>query len=218
MRSALWLLRTVGSGPSIDALIGDLMEERKAGKSVAWLWGQVVLAIASTFVADIRRHPFYLLRASSMTLGLVALLALAMIELRPWVGVVAETYLPEHDPYVTTGTWVIQGVTHTHTLSFPWAMMVYAPFAMLTLYMLGAWTIGSVVRRCHRRTPTSAVLAATMLLASIVLMVGILDPPSPNAVEMGWWDAWSATPLTITLGLLLGGLRRRSRAEVPSAL
>jgi len=40
-----------------DALIGDVIEQRNAGRSGAWLCVQGVAAVVTSVLADVRRHP-----------------------------------------------------------------------------------------------------------------------------------------------------------------
>jgi len=41
-----------------EALIGDLAEQRAAGRSRAWFWRQVIAAVARRLVSDVIAHPF----------------------------------------------------------------------------------------------------------------------------------------------------------------
>jgi hypothetical protein len=54
MRAAYWVLRRF----SVDqALIGDLIEQQRAGRSAAWVWLQSIAAIVATVARDVRRQP-----------------------------------------------------------------------------------------------------------------------------------------------------------------
>jgi hypothetical protein len=46
-----------------EVIIGDLTEQRHAGRSVAWLWMQTLGAVAVAILADIRRHPIAAVQA-----------------------------------------------------------------------------------------------------------------------------------------------------------
>jgi hypothetical protein len=46
-----------------EVIIGDLTEQRHAGRSVAWLWTQTLGAVAVAILADIRRHPIAAVQA-----------------------------------------------------------------------------------------------------------------------------------------------------------
>jgi hypothetical protein len=51
---ALWLLRQLAAD---EILVGDLLEEYRAGRSSLWLWRQVFLSMVITTMRDGRRHP-----------------------------------------------------------------------------------------------------------------------------------------------------------------
>jgi hypothetical protein len=57
-----WLLR---NNPD---LLGDLLEERASGRSRAWLWRQVLIAVGRSIVDEARRHPVLTLRAAALAL------------------------------------------------------------------------------------------------------------------------------------------------------
>jgi hypothetical protein len=44
-KAATWLLQHLAPGPMNDSLAGDLLEEFNLGRSAAWYWRQVLLAI-----------------------------------------------------------------------------------------------------------------------------------------------------------------------------
>jgi hypothetical protein len=46
-RMARWLLNHFGCGPNNDAVIGDLNERYRQGRSYVWYWKQVLTAIAA---------------------------------------------------------------------------------------------------------------------------------------------------------------------------
>lgn len=54
MRMALWLLEHLS--PSCGPLVGDLLEERRRGRSRGWLWRQVSVALVVRCVRDVRLH------------------------------------------------------------------------------------------------------------------------------------------------------------------
>jgi len=55
-----WLLR---NNPD---LLGDLLEERASGRSRAWYWRQVLVAVGRSIVDEGRRHPIQTLRAAAL--------------------------------------------------------------------------------------------------------------------------------------------------------
>src|SRR5262245_13276010 len=51
-----WILTRLLTGPRRDAIVGDLVEAHHDGRSDAWYWRQAIRAVASAFLAEIRRR------------------------------------------------------------------------------------------------------------------------------------------------------------------
>ena len=68
--AATWLLKK--SRPANEALLGDLLEDCRNGRSAGWYWRQVIGAIVTGVRKDIRDHPILALRA--MATGWIVLL------------------------------------------------------------------------------------------------------------------------------------------------
>jgi hypothetical protein len=62
-RLAAWLLRHFGSSPNNAALIGDLDERYRSGRTRLWYWQQAVWAIAASFFKEISEHKALAIRA-----------------------------------------------------------------------------------------------------------------------------------------------------------
>ena len=62
-KSATWLLRNLGSGPHLDAIVGDLRELFQTHPSRSWFWRQVLLTIILSALEEIRAHKILALRA-----------------------------------------------------------------------------------------------------------------------------------------------------------
>jgi hypothetical protein len=60
---AAWLLNHLGTTRQNDSFAGDLTEEYARGRSQAWYWRQVLLAILIGSWSEIRRHKLLALRA-----------------------------------------------------------------------------------------------------------------------------------------------------------
>jgi hypothetical protein len=58
-------MSTLLLGHNADALIGDLIEQHRRGRSSAWYWRQAVRAIVATFAAEMRQHKSLALSRSS---------------------------------------------------------------------------------------------------------------------------------------------------------
>jgi hypothetical protein len=55
---ALWLLKSLGSPYHRESLAGDLIEQYQEGRSTAWCWGQVAVAILVARVRSVRAMPW----------------------------------------------------------------------------------------------------------------------------------------------------------------
>src|SRR5207249_2264224 len=53
---ATWMLKHFGSGPSNDAVLGDLAEQYLQKDSAMWYWRQAMKAIAVSLFHEIRSH------------------------------------------------------------------------------------------------------------------------------------------------------------------
>lgn len=51
---AFWLLHHQVGGYRVESLVGDLTEEYSLGRSTRWLWSQVLLAVASSYLRALR--------------------------------------------------------------------------------------------------------------------------------------------------------------------
>jgi hypothetical protein len=51
---AFWLLQHQVGGYRVESLVGDLTEEYTSGRSTRWLWSQVLLAIARSYLRALR--------------------------------------------------------------------------------------------------------------------------------------------------------------------
>lgn len=51
---ATWFLEVLGSDPRNDQMVGDLIERYSRGRSRSWYWRQMVAAIATSFLQQLR--------------------------------------------------------------------------------------------------------------------------------------------------------------------
>ena len=65
---ATWLLRQFVDGARNEPLLGDIVEEYRAGRSSFWYWRQVLVAILQSCFKDIRAHRLLALRAVVTTI------------------------------------------------------------------------------------------------------------------------------------------------------
>ena len=76
---ATWMLRRLIAGPHCEALQGDVLEAWRGGRSDAWYWQQVLIAVSP--VRSISENPLIRLGASVAVLGITALAVLLLITL-----------------------------------------------------------------------------------------------------------------------------------------
>jgi hypothetical protein len=81
-RIATWLLERLGPGYRNESLVGDLFEEYQQGRSRAWYWQEVILAICIGRAMSLRRllprlAASALLRFSTEAAGLLGVMALS---------------------------------------------------------------------------------------------------------------------------------------------
>jgi hypothetical protein len=222
-RIAAWLLRTFGSGSKVDTLIGDLTEEYRAGKSALWFWGQAMLGIVATFVAEVRAHKLLTLRAVVTALVLMFILTNTIGYFRPWFRAATEVYLPTQEPYVASTYSIVNGakVPGTQQIPVSWHTYVYLPVILLALNVLGALMIGAFVRRTHRLFEVASILAsaAALILFAVGQRLYIQSsiPEGVPLIEAGWWMASSLWIVGTAVAFMLGGLGGHGwRREPPS--
>jgi len=64
---ATWFMSTLLLGNHAEALIGDLTEQHRRGRSSAWYWRQAVVAIVTAFAAEMWQQK--LLASTAVALG-----------------------------------------------------------------------------------------------------------------------------------------------------
>lgn len=62
-RIATWLLRHFGSGPNVEAIIGDLDERYRQGRPRGWYWREAMLAVLLSFAGELQAHKLLALQA-----------------------------------------------------------------------------------------------------------------------------------------------------------
>lgn len=135
-RAAMWLLKRSGAAEENRPLIGDLLEERAAGKSAAWLWRQTFALLARRIVRDLRQHKCLAIRA--VLTGMLALFAgmLARQHITPsvsWSNGRVEFWFITFSMLLLAGRLV--GITHRkHNLAMLAAFGLYVVFARAWVY------------------------------------------------------------------------------------
>lgn len=201
-RIATWLLTRLSDCD--DALVGDMAEEYRRGRSRLWFWRQTGIAVLRTTVADVRSHPVLALRA--FVLMVVCVLCYQHFFVRPL------------DALTSDLIWKLNPrllhPEHFTIFTFSYFFLVLEVLAPCIGYMIGA----RIVARLHHPHQT----AFTVLNATLILFV--------NALELLWfvernprhqWFSFKVfyfVPLFLLLAVstLVGGLWKsegRARAQ-----
>jgi len=102
---ATWLLEHIRFSNTGEALAGDLLEEFTRGRSAAWYWRQVLLAIVVGFGKEVRIHWILAIRATMIGLTVstgVSMLLLFLIVPLHKHGIIALDSVPRFVPWVLT--------------------------------------------------------------------------------------------------------------------
>jgi hypothetical protein len=139
-RFATWLLLTLGVGPDLEAIAGDLAEQYPS-KSADWYWRQVVYALLLDVKQHLRHH--WVLAIREIWIGglLMGLAGAASRYLAYWVlpAILPSPISPSSwpillltigAPAVVTG-WVLARLHRPQGTPFAFAFAVVAPVALL---------------------------------------------------------------------------------------
>lgn len=159
--------------PQADALAGDLQEEFGSGRSVLWVWRQVIVAIVVSSVRDLRDHKLLTLKALMMGYGTSWLCVRLTV---PWRRVL--------------NGWVLDQLIITLG-SHPFVMLWATDLHRYPVTMIAGAASGWVVGRLHREHGTLVFVFATAMglralvgALSVVLipwttMPGYVNVPAP---------------------------------------
>jgi hypothetical protein len=139
---ALWLLKHCGASYHSDSLAGDLIEQYGEGRSSAWCWRQVVVAIVAAQGRSIRSMPWTAACAmlSRLFAEVAAVLALTVI---------VDQARKNHSP----------------------AQMLTQHFAGTLAVLITVAVIGFLVSiRTHRRKQAHAAISALMLAFGVIAL------------------------------------------------
>ena len=137
---ATWFMSTLLLGNHAEALIGDLTEEHRRGRSRAWYWRQAIVAIVTNFAAEIWQQKF--LAGLAVALG---------------------TYLDQIYMFVIRPSWVAQldRFWYPYLISSRWSWMAINPWAYrLQLYSLTGRVVYCALLSGCRLDPVSLASAA----------------------------------------------------------
>lgn len=212
-RAAAWLLDCfVGQN---EALIGDIAEEYRTGRTRLWFWRQTAMAALRSTSAEIRSHWILALRATIF--GWVFLLCYQYCIVRPF-GELYRDLLWNVDPYLATGG-----------LSF--STLLFRNFLPKVLVPCLGFAIGSwIVARLHRPYQAAFTLMNAVLVfavETVQFVVGVVrfsiyieNHQKGYGPHHFWFYVivcfWGFELVLIVISTLAGGFWRRPSATADS--
>ena len=154
-RLATWLLKRAGRHPNSESLAGDLIERYQNGRSAAWYWRQVLVAIGLGSLDEIRGHKWLAARA--------VLVGWTLLWGTRYFSRVLE--MPGSALSVAAGNWLL---THDHeSLRWWWFQTHASDLPVFVLWWMASACVGWVVAYTHRPRQSAMVL----LFVTSVLVV-----------------------------------------------
>ena len=203
-RFATAVLEQFTSASYRESLIGDLVEEWSEGRSVSWLWRQVILAVTSHSIAVTRRHSPSAVAAVCIGWGALLLfsLATATAPVSGWIpqlGVGPVTLMALVAPRAV-GTWWVRHVILFR--GFTW-------LAYLIAQGFAAAGSGWVVRRVL--APDAGVMLLLFLGSFVFLAIPegcrLTADAFTHTRFLPYLSAYIGTVLVSCAGIVVGGLR-----------
>ncbi|HLH52932.1 MAG TPA: hypothetical protein VKY92_04880 [Verrucomicrobiae bacterium] len=198
-RLAKWLLTHFGCSPNNDAVIGDLDERYRQGRSNTWYWRQVLLAIITGAFQEISDHPSLTLRA--IFTGWALLLAGGFL-FRTVVVYVNKILRLE---YRWTST-----VIPTHPMLSAGVLIGLS----LVLACCGWATVGWILKRIYQPHEKAMVLAFnTTVLAALAFTIWTLDRSTAAMAHATWLIGLGGNIVGVLCTLMGAGFFRTSTAN-----
>jgi len=183
---ATWVLKHFGSAN--EALAGDIVEEYAQGRSAAWYWRQVLIAVLFSCGNEVRKHK--LLTVRSVIVG--------------WTALYASGYainLPVYKLYAKVLTAL--------GLQPPWFWWRhYYTYPLVFLPLIGGLLSGWLVARLQRAHRTTMVLVylMTVLLYSLPEWLRLTVDSFSNSRFLPYLLVHTLGYSFLTVGILSGGL------------
>ncbi len=157
---ATWLLLSLATHRSNDALAGDLMEEFQRRPSRLWFWRQAFAAVLVSWWADVRAHRLLTLRAVAMGLSAIWLYSRYVLS-----------------PVAHVDEWLFRLGLIDHFVSWPHPVMGW----MAT--MLGTCGAFWLVGRRHRPSMVVVLFVSLLLLVDVPRLVLGIYTAGPQATQ-----------------------------------
>lgn len=177
---AVWLLKRFGCSANNDAVLGDLEERFRQGKTAAWYWSQSLIAVIVSAFNEIRRNKWRTFRAVFVGWIMFSYLLL------PTTGVIFKGVLNSYREFEATSR------STTAVTAFQGALI--GLFISLGVGM--GLATGSVVARLHNRQ------RAPIRLLAIAIPASFISGNPAGFDSLVFWIGVAALPV----GILLGGL------------
>jgi hypothetical protein len=184
---ATWVLTHFGNRNEV--LAGDLVEEYGRGRSVAWYWRQVIVAILIGGGKEIRTHKLLTVRA--LVTG--------------WAALIFSSYLITFPLYKLY--WKVLEDLGLRPLKFWW--WHYYTYPVVLVPCIGGFLSGWFVARFHRtyRVTMVTVYAASVLITSLPEIFRLATDSLSNSRFVPYLLTYSVAECVFVVSILLGGLR-----------
>ena len=190
---ALRVLRIFIPGISREALVGDLLEEFRNGRSRWWFWREVLLAVLFAFKINLQEHQAEIVFAIGITLLRVVLLK------TPWWGTLWRSHLFE--------------AFYSWGIGWPWPMfMAYNLTFLTTLKMAMICSAAAAFLTLTRRFRGHATLRAILITFPIVAAGQVAAVSySVSFLSRFLWQTLDSVPFFVAL--LIVTWRKKSPLE-----
>lgn len=184
---ATWVLTHFGNGNEV--LVGDLVEEYRRGRTAAWYWRQVIVAILVGCGNEVRTHKLLTVRAV----------------ITGWAALILSGYLISRPLYkLYLGALVALG------LRPPWFWWWhYYSYPLVFVPCVGGFLSGWLVARFHRSLRVSMVsmYVISVLLTAFPEFLRLATNSLSNSRFVPYLLTYSLTESLFVVSILLGGLR-----------
>lgn len=140
---ATWLLKHLGCGRWSESLLGDLFEQYAQGRSKAWYWKQVFVALSCQYVKVFREHGLSFVGAVAIGWGVIFIWQQLSLQYTRPVDTTLLQFIAKHQPH-----W-----TPDQCMSLVWPLE-----AMVRAFAFAA--AGWLVARIHPPNRRAALVAA----------------------------------------------------------
>jgi hypothetical protein len=187
---ATWLLTRFGNGNEV--LAGDLVEEYQRGRTAAWYWRQVLVAIFVGCGNEVRTHKLLAVRAV----------------ITGWAALILSSYLISFPLYKLYSRVLMD--LGFRPLWFWW--WHYYTYPIVLVPCIGGFLSGWLVARFHRayRVTMVTVYAVSVLLTSLPEIFRLATNSLSNSRFVPYLLSHLLIECLFVVSILLGGLRSRN--------